>query len=74
METIKEIIARILSIEEAEIKDQTARDKTESWDSFNHLLLVSEIEKEFNIKFTIKEVEETKTFKELESLVNSKKR
>ena len=72
MEKLKEILSRVLNIESNKVNDKLARG-SEEWDSFNHLLLISEIEKEMNIKFTTHEIEKIKTFKDLSEFVLSKK-
>ena len=71
MEKLKNILSRVLGIDESEVNDESARGSGE-WDSFNHLLLISEIEKEMNIKFTTQEIERIKIFKDLREVVLSK--
>ena len=72
MEDLKKIISRVLNIDINKITDGLSREKTEEWDSFNHLLLISEIEKEMNIKFTMSEVEKINDFKGLAETINKK--
>ena len=50
------IIAKVLSISESEINDESGPENIEAWDSFNGLVLVDELENHFNIKFTISEI------------------
>ena len=50
------IIAKILSISESGISDESSPENIESWDSFNGLMLVDELENHFNVKFTISEI------------------
>ena len=38
------------------LSNDTSQSDIETWDSLNSLLLVNEIEKEFDVKFTIDEV------------------
>ena len=71
MEKLKEILSRVLNIDERKVNDKLARGSGE-WDSFNHLLLISEIEKEMNVKFVTQEIEKIKTFKDLREIVLSK--
>ncbi len=56
MEKLKQILAKVLEIDPASITNETSPQNTPSWDSFNGLLLVTELEKGFNVKFTIDEV------------------
>jgi len=73
MDQLKEIVARVLDIKIDMIDDNLKRDDTEKWDSFNHLLLISEIEKNLGVKFSISDVEKIKSFKELRQIVSGKK-
>ena len=50
------IIAKVFSISESEISDESGPENVESWDSFNGLVLVDELENHFNVKFTISEI------------------
>ena len=54
------IIAKTLSISESEINDESGPENVESWDSFNGLVLVDELENHFNVKFTISEITDVK--------------
>ena len=54
------IIAKILSISESGISDESSPENIESWDSFNGLVLVDELESHFNVKFTISEIIDVK--------------
>ena len=50
------IISRVMEIESSELTDKSGPEDVENWDSYNGLLLVDEIESEFNVKFTIEEI------------------
>ena len=54
------IISRVFSISESEISDESGPKTIESWDSFNGLVLVDELESHFNVKFTISEITDVK--------------
>jgi acyl carrier protein len=60
MKRLKAILSRVLEIDENTITDETSPDNVENWDSFNGLMLVSELEKDFNVKFTMDEVTSVK--------------
>ena len=47
------IIANVFSISESDISDKSSPESIESWDSFNGLVLVDELENHFNVKFTM---------------------
>ena len=59
--TLFEIISRVMNIPIEEISDSSGPDSIPNWDSFNMFVLLDEIEKEFNIKFSLEETLEIKT-------------
>ena len=56
MITLKELLAKVLNIDAESINDESSPETISSWDSFNGLMLVSELEGNFNVKFTMEEV------------------
>lgn len=69
---LKDIVSRLLDLDVNNINDELERDKLESWDSFNHLLLISEIEKNLRITIPLPEIEKIRSFKELREIVNKR--
>lgn len=67
MKRLKAILSKVLDISEESITDTMSPNDVESWDSFNGLLLVSELEKEFNVKFTMDEVTSVKCVADIKS-------
>ena len=57
---VKVIIAKVFSIPESEVNDESGPENIENWDSFNGLILVDELENHFKIKFTISEITDVK--------------
>ena len=49
---IKELMAGILEVAEAEIADDTEVGDIESWDSLNHLKIIATLETKYNIHFS----------------------
>jgi len=58
---VNAIVAKVFSISESEVNDQSGPENIESWDSFNGLVLVDELENRFSVKFTISEITDVKT-------------
>jgi len=56
MERLKGILSKVLGVDKTKIVDAMSPDSVDTWDSFNALLLVSELESTFNVKFTMEEV------------------
>ena len=57
---VNAIVAKVFSISESEINDESGPENIESWDSFNGLVLVDELENHFKVKFTISEITDVK--------------
>ena len=51
-----EILSKLLDIDPSKIDDNTSPENTFSWDSYNGLMMVSELESNFNVHFTMDEV------------------
>lgn len=54
---VNSIFIDILDDENVVIEETTTANDVEEWDSLNHIQLVVAIEKEFNIRFTSKEIQ-----------------
>lgn len=68
LEKITEIIRDVFDNDELEITRDTVAKDVEGWDSINHLHLMYEIEDEFDITFTMGEVQ---SFSNVGELVDS---
>ena len=62
---INNIFRDVLEDEEINIKYETTANDVDEWDSLNHILLVLAIEKNFQIKFTAKEIQDFKNVGEM---------
>lgn len=62
MMTLKELVAKILDVDKETLNDESSPENIPSWDSFNGLMMVSELEDNFNVKFTIDEVVAVRKF------------
>lgn len=69
MKKLKAILSKVFGIEENKITDDTSPNNVETWDSFNGLMLVSELEREFNVKFTMEEVTSVKCVKDIKEVL-----
>lgn len=72
MSKLTNIFSAILGIEDAKVTPALSPENTPSWDSLNAIVLVSEVEKTLNVKFTYDEVMSVKTFSDVIDLVKSK--
>ena len=55
-----EIVSRVMNIPTTEISESSGPDSIPGWDSLNMYVLLNEIEKEFNVKFSLQETLEIK--------------
>ena len=55
-----EIISGVMNVQISQINDDSGSESIQEWDSFNMYVLLNEIEKEFNIKFSLEETLEIK--------------
>ncbi len=53
---LRTLISNVLRIPESEITEATSPETVASWDSFNGLMMVSELESTYSVKFTMQEV------------------
>ena len=53
---VQDIFRDIFDEDDMVLKDKTSSDDVEEWDSLNHINLVSAIEKEFEIRFSLGEL------------------
>jgi acyl carrier protein len=58
---LKDILAKVLLIDESKISDGMSRKNVEEWDSMAHLMLVSEIESAFEVTMDDDDIMEIQT-------------
>jgi len=71
MKQLKKILSKVLGIGESSITDKTSPENVSSWDSFNTLMLISEIETVFNIKLTMQEAVNIKSVKDIKDILKN---
>lgn len=59
------IISNVMDISISELTDKSGPDNIESWDSYNGLLLIDELESEFDVKFSVDETYDVKTIEDI---------
>ena len=64
-EKLYNIISKVFSVPVSEIIDESSPATIEAWDSFNILILVDELENNFNIKFSVSEIIDIKNVKDI---------
>jgi len=68
-ERLDKILMEILDLEEGELSDELTPETADYWDSLNHLRMISAIEQEFGIKFSMEEIQSIDSVAGLRQLV-----
>jgi acyl carrier protein len=71
-EKLQDVFRDVFDDEELTIHDATTSNDIEDWDSLAHIQLITAIEKEFGIKFTLKEAVSAKNVGEFTERIQSK--
>ena len=59
--TLFQIVSEVMNIPIEKISDSSGPESIPEWDSFNMFVLLAEIEKEFNVNFSLEETPQIKT-------------
>jgi len=70
-EKLYNIISKVFSVPISEINDESSTETIESWDSFNGLILVDELDSNFNIKFSVSDIVDVKNVKDIKRHLNN---
>lgn len=71
-EIIKEICARVFNLKISDIPEDISKENTPEWDSLNNLMLLTEIEKKYKMKFTAKEINKIRSLKDIETILKER--
>ncbi len=69
---VEEIYEEILEMDSIHLEDEMTANDVEGWDSLTHALLISEVQKRFQVKFKLREVIALKNVGQLFDLIESK--
>ena len=69
---VNEIFRDVFDDEDLIITDNTNSDDIEDWDSLEHISLIISMEKEFDMKFDIKEVNKLENVGQMVDMIKSK--
>jgi acyl carrier protein len=68
---LAEIAAEIFFLDEDEVRPELTPDDVALWDSLNHLRLITAVETEFGIKFSMNDIQSIDSISKLNELVES---
>lgn len=69
---LRQIIVSVLKHERFEMRDDLTAADVDGWDSLTHMIIITEIEEAFDIKFKLKELNKLKNMGTLIELIQSK--
>ena len=69
---LTEVFQNVFDDDEIEIGRDTTADDIEDWDSLEHINLIAAVEREFGVKFTMKEVSTMKNVGEMIDIITER--
>ena len=69
---LKTCILNQLKLKDFDLQDETRAYQVPGWDSLNHILIVTAIEKEYNIRFKLSEILILNNLGDLQALIDKK--
>ena len=66
-----ELIAEIFFLDEDEVRPELTPDDVDLWDSLNHLRLITAVEVEFGVKFSMNDIQSIDSISRLKELVEA---
>ncbi len=67
--TLEQILGKVFNVDPSAINDATSPENTPSWDSFNGLALIQELEKQYKTRFDINDMAEVKNVGDLKKIL-----
>ena len=71
-EKIKAVLITVLRHSDFELTEELTAAEVDGWDSLSHMMIITEIENEFNIRFKLKELNKLENLHSLIDLIQSK--
>lgn len=72
VEKMRTILVGVLKHENFEMKDSLSAAEVDGWDSLTHMVIITEVEKTFDIKIKLRELNRLNNMGDLVSLVSTK--
>jgi acyl carrier protein len=70
-ETLYHLLAEIFTMDVAAVTDELSQATVTGWDSFNALMLVSKLEEEFNVQFSLPEAASMKSVQDIKRVLSA---
>lgn len=72
LKNVETILISVLEHNDFEMRDDLVAIEVPGWDSLTHMVIITTIENEFNVKFRLKELNKLKNMGTLIELIQSK--
>lgn len=72
IQNVRNVIIDVLKHDKFEMKDELTAADVDGWDSLTHMVILTEIEKKFGIKFKLKEINKLNNMGDLLHLIDTK--
>jgi len=72
IEKLTPIFREVFSDNSIELRDNMTADDVERWDSLTHMLMISEVESQFGVRFKLKELNKLKSVGDLCGVLEEK--
>ena len=71
-ERLNEVFQNVFDDDDITVDRETTADDIDDWDSLEHIRLIAAVEREFGIKFTMKEVSAMKNVGEMMEIITER--
>ncbi len=71
-ERLKNILLKELGLDNYDFQNNTVAGQVPGWDSLNHVKIISAVEKEYNLRFTMKEIMRLKNLGSLQEYIDKR--
>ena len=71
-ERLNEVFQNVFDDDEIEVTRETTADDIDDWDSLEHIRLIAAVEREFGVKFSMKEVSSMKNVGEMVDIIEDR--
>ena len=72
IEKLTDIFRKVFGVKDLVLSDTMTADDVDTWDSLSHMLLITEIEEQFSIKFKLRELNKMKDVGALKLVLKEK--
>ena len=72
IEELRALVADVLGMRERKVTAETGPGTEEAWDSLAHLTIVTAVEREYGVRFSMDEVRSIENIRHLDSLLSAR--